>query len=366
MQLNLLKRLINDNECPIALRREFLQFHSNFPTLRKKEIETISIRNDEELLESLYSHTNGLIFGEEHFDDLSASFLTKNMRYLSQLNVKTLFFEGLHYGLERGLDGNRDEKDSAHEEYGALIDAARMNNIQVVGIDGKACKRGEGITRDIFMNIYAQNIINGMKNNDKWLALVGMMHLNSSVYINPLTFERHAVLGLSDLTGGRSIILDSIDDSEERYIKQNSQFFLSLAKSVATDFIAGVPYKKEHPTMRKEVLNINHFDDICETLTEMGITITYYDIDNFARHNKQSNEYQKGVVFSFSFNELPPRPLEAYKYDIKAALIPSEKHWLEIKTNALLNEMIFCCHFDIAGDLLDVTRGILDRSRAVA
>jgi hypothetical protein len=362
---NLLQKLADINYCPIALRREFLQFHAIFSYPKKAEPTEINAVSDHELLNKLYSISDGVIFGEEHFDNLSVDFLIQNMKYLSEIGVRTLFFEGLFFGLEKGHDGNRDEKDSAHEKYGALLDAARMNNIKLVGIDAKACHCGEGLTRDIFMNIYAQSIINNLKNNDKWVALVGMMHLNNSVYINPLTFERHSVRGLSELTGGVSVILDSIEPHQERYIKYNSQYQVSPEKSVNADFIVGVHNKKIHPNNRKERVKIDHFK-FYEELSEAGISINYYDIDSFARVDPQNNQSMKGILFSLAFAQLPPKPLEAYKYSIKAAIPVYNPHWLDIKTDALQNEMIFSCHVDIADTVVQQAEEILLQSYSKA
>jgi hypothetical protein len=305
LSLNLLTRLANNNECTIALRREFLQFHSNFRIAKKINLDEFPVANHRELLNKLYSLSNGIILGEEHFDNLSVSFIIENIKHLSELGVKTLFFEGLQFGLERGLDGNRDEKDSAYEEYGELLDVARLHNIKLVGIDAPACKKGEGLTRDIFMNIYAQSIINNMPDKGKWLALVGMMHLGDSVYINPLSFERHAVRGLSQLTSSVGIILDSVAPGNE-YIKFNDEFAVSPAKSLSADLIIGTHNKKTTADKRRINLTIHHFDEVYEDFSELGIAINYYDIDNFAR--LQNNQYQKGVVFSLVFDKLPPRP----------------------------------------------------------
>jgi hypothetical protein len=356
---NILKKLADTNHCPIALRREFLQFHSLFSYPKKAEPTEITAINDHDLLNKLYSFSNGVIFGEEHFDNLSVDFLVKNMEYLAELGVRTLFFEGLFFGLEKGADGNRDEKDSAHEEYGVLLDAARMNNIKLVGIDAKVCHRGEGLTRDIFMNIYAQSIINNLKGDGKWLALVGMMHLNSGVYINPLTFERHTVRGLAELTGSVSVILDSIESHEERYIKYNSEYQASPAKRVSADFIVGVHNKKIPPELRKQSLQVIHFNDSHVKFSELGITVSYYDIDSFARVDAEINQPQKGIIFSLAFDKLPPKPLEAYKYSIKAAIPVYSTQWLDIKTDALRNEIIFSCHTGLADDVVKKAEDIL-------
>jgi hypothetical protein len=59
----------------------------------------------------------------------------------------------------------------------------------------------------------------------------------------------------------------------------------------------------------------------------------------------------------------PPVPLEAYKYNIKSKLpIAQENHWLDIKTNAFLNEMVFSVHDDIAEKAVKEVANVVMRS----
>ena len=134
MNRDLLTKLANLNQTPAELRREFLKFYSELTLPQRNKPIISNIQNSLEFLKQIYDFSDGIIFGEEHFDNISAGFLIDHIEYLADLGVKTFFFEGLFYGLERGMDGRRDERDNVHEEYRKLIDTVKQHNIKIVGI----------------------------------------------------------------------------------------------------------------------------------------------------------------------------------------------------------------------------------------
>lgn len=346
-----LKNLANLNYCPISLRRELLQFHASFTPYTKPSIQHTGEENSSEFLTNLYNHADGVIFGEEHFDNISAGFLAGHMEHIAGLGVKTLFFEGLFHGLEKGMDGTRNERDSVYPEYQHMIDAAKKCGLNIVGIDAKGCKRGDGVTRDIFMNSYAQVVINKLPDRGKWVALTGMMHLNDSVFIDPITFERHLVRGLAEMTGGISVIIDAVNDNNERYIKANSEFLAAPAKMVKSDFIIGVPaYKKTQDKIITATVA-----ELERDIEKHGWQLTHYDIDDFARKN--GDDYIKAIIFAFSVKNKNMTELEAIKYQIKNRV--ATKKLLDINIDEKYREIVFCCQADALDELVENIRKIL-------
>ncbi len=312
----LFKKLSEPNEDTVRLRREFLQFHAEFK-IPPRNIPEIKHSNSSELLSGIFKHTNGIVFGEEHFDNVAAGFITDHMEYLHSLGVRKFFFEGLFYGMEKGVDGLRDEKDSTHNEYSRLISAAKNLGIEIIGIDSRGCKRGDGATRDIFMNAYAQKIINHHAENEKWIALVGMMHINSCTFIDSETFIRHKIHGISEMTGAIGMVIDPINDATESYIKYQSQFKAAPAKYINADIVYATPHHKISSEKYNKSNIKNPIEKLNITLNSLDYKLTYYDIDNHARFDTQTKQYIKGIIFAFKNENVSAQELESLKFKIK-------------------------------------------------
>ncbi len=330
---------------PVKLRSEFLAYHESYILPKKPKI-TINTASDEyELIKEALTKGEGIVFGEEHFDNVSAGFLVDNMEYLASLGVDTLFFEGLFYGLERGANGNGDERENVHPEYSRLIDSAKKHGLKIVGIDSKGCKRGDGITRDIFMNAHAGEIINNTPKN-KWIALTGMMHLESSFFIDSVTMRKYKVHGLADLTGATSIILHAIDSSERKYIKKNSPFLAWPAKRISPDFVVGIySYKQVAEVYRGKIL-MNPVEKLYQNVKHQGWKILHYDIDTYAKYHLKAG-YLRGAVFSFVNTGVGQGSLTSLKRNLEIAygsFSNDNASWVHIAIDQ--NELIFSCNFE--------------------
>ncbi len=350
-----LRNLSNDSD---SLRREFLRYHQVFKTPRRPKIILPEGLDESQILSHIFTYTDGIIFGEEHFDNVSAGFLAEHMDYLVDIGVDTFFFEGLLYGFENGASYTRDVADSVHEEYQALIEKAKSNSIKIIGLDSMGCKRGEGVTRTIFMNAHAQGVINSTKKG-KWLALVGMMHLNDCEYICPKTLEKYGVRGLAEFTGAASMILKEAYGTE-KYIETDVSYEALPAKKINADFLMGVHSYKRIPLELRGKRLTNHVKELSE---KTGFDVTYFDIDTFAKKHPKAG-YYKGFIFALAMKEAP-RELERIKYDIltrfniynSGAFL--NNHWLDIKISG--DELIFSCHFDIIESVTSVIDKVCEK-----
>jgi len=330
---------------PVKLRSEFLLYHaSTILTLRPK-LDLNAIKDEYSLLEQAFENGSGVVFGEEHFDNVSAGYLIDNMEYLASLGVDTLFFEGLFFGLERGVDGKREIRESVHPEYSRLIDTAQKNGLKIIGIDSKGCKRGDGITRDIFMNAHAAAIINGTEKK-KWIALTGMMHLSSGYFIDSVTLKKHKVHGLADLTGATSLILHAIENHEHKYIKHNTPFLAWPAKRITPDFIVGIySYKHVMDGFRGKRI-INPVEELYQFVKHDGWEIAHYDIDTYAKFCLKAG-YIRGAVFSFANNNVTTDNLLILKKNLEASygsFSDEITSWFNVTIDH--NELIFLCNFE--------------------
>jgi len=327
----------------VKLRSEFLPYHSAQLISAKPVLDITNIKDSNELLREIYSKINGLVFGEEHFDNVSTSFLINNMEILAQLGVDTLFFEGLFYNLERGIDGLSEEERNTHPEYSGLIQKAKECGIKVIGIDSKGCKRGDGITRGVFMNAYAASIINNTHKN-KWLVLTGMMHINDDYFIDSITKNKHIIRGISELTGAFSVILHSVSENEDSYIKVRETYMAWPGKYVIPDCILGIhAYKRVQDSYRNRIIT-NPVYELYKKIKSYGWEISYYDIDSFARFDKEKG-YITGVVFGLRNLEKSIDNLLSHNRTICSNLLIDNDN----------NEVVFMCDLN---ELEQVTNNI--------
>lgn len=176
-----------------------------------------------ELLETLYSHTDGVVIGESHFSISSKKLIIDNLQLLSRQNVKTLYMEHLltdiHqadldrffetgqmsktllHDLKRLDRGHRTDPDKVYT-FERLVIKAREEGLEVRAIDCAVSYHLKGIERETstmrqeMMNYFASRTISkhqDVMGSHKWIALVGNSHSN--------TF-RDVVPGLAELQGG--------------------------------------------------------------------------------------------------------------------------------------------------------------------
>ena len=330
---------------PVKLRSEFLLYHASFVTPPKPKIDLNLVKDEYSLLGQALQSGDGIVYGEEHFDNVSAGYLIDNMEYLAGLGVDTFFFEGLFYGLERGFEGTRQIRDNVHPEYARLIDSAQKNGLQIIGIDSKGCKRGDGVTRDIFMNAHAAEIINSTKKN-KWIALVGMMHISSGQFIDSVTLRRHKVLGIAELTGSTSIILHAIENNRQKYIKHNTPFLAWPAKRVTPDFIVGIySYKRVIGIYSRKNI-INPVEELYQFVRADGWEIAHYDIDTYAKFCLKAG-YMRGAVFSFVNADISPENMLLLKDNLESSygsFSDDITSWFSATIDH--SELIFLCNFE--------------------
>ena len=338
-------RLADLDYNPVKLRGEFLQYHAVCEIPSRPAINLESITDEYSLLAQAFEKGGGIVFGEEHFDNVSAGYLIDNMEYIASLGVDTLFFEGLFYGLERGIDGTREIRESVHPEYSRLIDSAQKNGLKIIGIDSKGCKRGDGITRDIFMNAHAGAIINSTQKK-KWIALVGMMHLNSCHFIDSVTLKKYKVNGIAELTGSTSIVLHAIENKQHKYIKHKSPFLAWPAKRITPDFVVGIySYKNVADGYRGKKI-INPVEELYQLIKHEGWEISHYDIDTYAKFCLKAG-YIRGAVFSFANNNIAPESMLSLKNNLEYAyggFSSDITSWFDVAINN--NELIFLCNFE--------------------
>lgn len=314
MVLALFERMANLDCCSRQLRREFLELHARPSKYLKADIAVDEKAGMEEFLRAVYQQGDGLLIGEEHFDAISLHFLTEQLPYLASLGVDTLFFEGLFFGLERGADGAQDEKERCHIEYGRLIDAAKAAGLRVVGLDAKGCKRGQGITRDIFMNAYAQSIINHLPERGKWVALVGKMHLHGCHYVDPQHFMRFPVQGLAEFTGSPSLVLQSGEYS----LRRNVRYKAAPALWLDADFQLSLPQHKA--VYREKPSSSNPVEVLADKLARSGAALTHFDIDDVTF---DTGEY---VIFGFTFLNLGSNQVQAVRYRLARDIAVISSH----------------------------------------
>lgn len=348
---------------PVDLRREFLALHRQFPAYERSLTKIEESEKLEAVLSSIFQNDKGIILGEEHFDGISAEFLASQMRNLGDFGVKTLFFEGLYHGFEHGIDGKRDISDSVHPHYHRLITEANKNQIRVVGIDHVGAKGAEGVTRDILMNAFASHIIN--QRQGKWVALVGMMHLRDSIFVDPRSFKKYEVRGLAELTGAVSIVLDA-DMGRLPYVKKNASVYALPAKKVKADLMLGVQMEK-----RKSLPSFVHpVEELRYFVKKLGGKLSHYDIDSYARGSIEGG-YVKGAVFGLCFKKLSAWHLNELKNRVISAVAINEsdpfpyRQWLDVVVNEQEGEVFFCCHAARVDEVTDAIQRTLTRKAVV-
>lgn len=158
----------------------------------------------------------GLVFGESHNNLASLRTLYDNVDLFAQNKVKKLFVEGLVYDkIMRWKDDGMGRIGLAHRppnqrpSLGELLKKFEDNQIEIVPLDHfyltrhnderhlfGTIKTPEQATQRLEeFNYYATRTIEQHAGGDKWIALVGRHHVNTT----------QNVPGLSELTGGTGI-----------------------------------------------------------------------------------------------------------------------------------------------------------------
>lgn len=165
----------------------------------------------EKLIEDALKTSSGIIFGESHSEMASFRLLFEKAELLKQQGVKKVYLEGVidfpgHGPVDDGLGllGNS-QQPRTNPTYAELITKLKQNGIEVVPLDHYYLTRhkGENLPRAITgkgserrlkeFNYYASKVIQADSGTDKWVALVGRSHMNTSEGIPGLAEQTGAI-----------------------------------------------------------------------------------------------------------------------------------------------------------------------------
>ncbi|WP_277962859.1 membrane-targeted effector domain-containing toxin [Pseudomonas sp. RIT-To-2] len=196
--------------------------------------------SEKEIINQLFTKTQGIVIGEAHDCIASKKFLIDNMELLASQNVRTLYMEHLFTDFHQadleafGRTGTMSDDLSAYLKdqdigqrtdrsgrynFTALVRTAAKHHIRVQAIDCLASYFPKGIAAREFasarikmMNFYASKVIRAeqsIRNGGNWVALVGSSHAN--------TFE--GVAGVAELEGAIGLRIQDPDPGAFRGIK---------------------------------------------------------------------------------------------------------------------------------------------------
>lgn len=337
-----------------VLRDEFLQFHAKQHRIQHAITET-DCGNEENFIRSLYKHHQGIVIGEQHFDGIAVDFIIDHLALFESLGVSTLFFEGMFTQYKPA----NDHLDHIHPEYHHMIDRAQQHGIEVIGIDSKGCKRGEGVTRGIFFNAYASHIIHQHVTSQKWLALVGMMHLKNRLFFDSTKHNFHPVVGLSELTHAASVVINPIDPHQHFTVKYNATIKAAAANMIDTDYYITKPAIKTPSKMVKPHRDKHPLEELVLYLQKHKINLTYYDIDNFTFINKTLP--CSSIIFALSSPDYPQAELRRISFACRAKLHALERHdALYIEHNNQNNWIVFSSPINILETVIKVIKQTFD------
>ncbi|WP_156338133.1 membrane-targeted effector domain-containing toxin [Pseudomonas sp. MIACH] len=175
-----------------------------------------------ELITKALEHSPGVVFGESHNQMASFRVLFDNVETLKNQGVKKVYFEGL-IDMPQGLvdDGvgrlGRSDSPRTQPTFVQLREKLEADGIEVLPIDHYYLTRHIDIRRHLHeptqtghgsvrrleeFNYYAAETIQATSGTEKWAALVGHSHMNTS----------EGVPGLAELTG--SIGIGVFDNSK--------------------------------------------------------------------------------------------------------------------------------------------------------
>lgn len=168
-----------------------------------------------QLIAEAFKAAPGIVLGESHIQMASFRVLFDNAETLKDQGVKTVYFEGvidMPQGLVDdgiGLLAGTDKKPRTNPTFQELRAKLEHNGIQIMPIDHYYLTRhkdlrgilgptttGNGSVRRLEeFNYYAAETIQAHSGTQKWVALVGRSHMNTS----------EGVPGLAELTGAIGI-----------------------------------------------------------------------------------------------------------------------------------------------------------------
>ncbi|MGH8450853.1 membrane-targeted effector domain-containing toxin [Pseudomonas sp.] len=169
----------------------------------------------QDLITEALKVSQGLVFGESHSQMASFKLLMANMQTFKTQGVKKVYFEGVidlpPFGaVDDGISSLGSTKNGrSNPTFKQLRDEFRKNGIEVLPLDHYYLTRHkderplrsrtiQGVNSDIRLkefNYFAAETIQSNSGTEKWIALVGNAHMNTS----------EGVTGLAELTGAVGI-----------------------------------------------------------------------------------------------------------------------------------------------------------------
>lgn len=197
-------------ERQIAFNNLSNDFYDNVPTSTYPPRPTLpSLRRNAtttDLIDSVYSNSNGLVLGEKHNNVSAIKFLYDNLANLKRNGVTTIYVEGFEgrwitraklKKTRLGADSDWDRKRYGWPyTVGNLYEKAEELGIRVIGIDNYPLTHSAGFTNRLkYMNYWAKTkiLMDQQENPGKWLTFVGQGHMKTS--------GRTPVPGLSEILG---------------------------------------------------------------------------------------------------------------------------------------------------------------------
>lgn len=167
-----------------------------------------------ELFEQAFKHSRGVVLGESHKQMASFKVLFEHAQTLKNQGVKKVFFEGV-IDMPQGIvdDGigilGQSKLPRTNPTFEQLRQKLKDNGIDVMPLDhyyltrhkdirgllGPTLTNTGSVRRLEEFNYYAAETIQANSGNEKWVALVGHSHMNTS----------EKVPGLAEMTGSISI-----------------------------------------------------------------------------------------------------------------------------------------------------------------
>lgn len=183
-----------------------------------------------ELARVLLSISNGIVFGEQHNQIATNVMLIKNMQAYADEGVTTLYLEGAEWNGFTGYTadeisrippqpGNRIYKPEVPTREDVLV-AAQQHGIKIVGIehehltmhstrpyDDDVANLRHTTDRLREFNYFASKVIQQTPPGEKWIAVVGRRHMNTTQGVPGIAEQTGAVsVGVYDATPGASSI----------------------------------------------------------------------------------------------------------------------------------------------------------------
>ena len=177
-----------------------------------------------EMARDLLRVSDGIVFGEKH-DQISTNvMLIKNMQAYAESGVTTLYLEGAYWDIANGVGGVWQTPANAKKyKHGTptrndVIATAQQHGIRIVGLEHEhltmhitrteeidAANAEHTLDRLREFNYFASQVIQQTPPGEKWIAVVGRRHMNTTQGVPGIAEQTGAVgVGVYDAPQGAS------------------------------------------------------------------------------------------------------------------------------------------------------------------